>query len=109
MSDPAVSPEFNSVIHPVNRLKICAALNAAGAVEGDLAYEMRFASLRDAVDLSDASLSKQLKALEEAGYISRSREYGITRAKDVVWVALTQAGKQAFDAHLAALREIAEG
>ncbi|WP_257183309.1 transcriptional regulator [Corynebacterium cystitidis] len=98
---------IDPVIHPINRLKICAALNAAGAVEGDVRYEMRFSALRDAVEVSDATLSKQLGALEEAGYITRSREYGASRAKDIVWVTLTTKGKEAFDGHIAALREIA--
>ncbi|WIM67222.1 transcriptional regulator [Corynebacterium breve] len=100
---------IDSVIHPINRLKICAALNAAGAVEADVKYEMRFADIRDAVDISDASLSKQLGVLEEAGYVTRFREYGLSRDKDTVWVTLTRRGKEAFDAHLVALREIAEG
>lgn len=99
---------IDPVIHPINRLKICAVLSAAGAVESDVRYEMRFSALRDAVDVTDATLSKQLGALEDAGYITRFREYGASRAKDVVWVTLTAKGKEAFDGHVAALREIAD-
>lgn len=99
---------LDSVIHPLNRLRICAALRAAGAVEGDGAgREMRFAALREVTGLSDATLSKQLGVLESHGYLSRHREYGSSRAKDTVWVALTAAGDAALQAHLAALREIA--
>lgn len=98
---------LDPVIHPLGRFKICAALSAYGAVAGEVRKEMRFSALRDAVEMSDATLSKQLSALQEAGYIERFREYGSTRAKDTVWVMLTASGKQAFDAHLAALRAIA--
>ena len=98
---------IDPVIHPINRFKICATLSAYGAVEGEIRKEMKFSALRDKVQISDATLSKQLSALEEAGYISRFRDYGTTRAKDTVWVMLTAQGKGAFDNHLATLRELA--
>lgn len=101
-------PEFDPTIHPINRLKICATLRYHGAVAGTIRYEMKFAKLRDAVDVSDATLSKQLLALEGAGYIARTRDYGATRAKDVVWVSLTEKGLAAFEAHMAYLRTMAE-
>lgn len=99
---------LDPVIHPINRLRICAALNSAGALEGDGPdREMKFAVLRDLVNLSDATLSKQLGALESAGYVNRHREYGSSRAKDTVWISLTATGAGAFRRHLAALRHIA--
>ncbi|MDK8843498.1 transcriptional regulator [Corynebacterium striatum] len=98
---------LNPIIQPLNRFKICAALRAFGAVEGQQRKEMRFGALRDETGLTDAMLSKQLKVLEEAGFVTRFREYGSTRAKDTVWVMLTAEGKNVFDSHLAALREIA--
>ena len=106
MNAPAIDP----VIHPLARLKICAALYHAGAVEKlSSRHEMRFSSLKDKADLSDSALSKQLATLEEHGYVTRFREYGSTRAKDTVWVTLTAAGARAFENHMAALREIAGG
>lgn len=104
---------FDPVIHPITRLKICAALRGAGAVadngaRGGLTYEMKFAALKRAVGVSDATLSKQLGHLEEAGYVTRHREWGSARSKDVVWVTLTAKGQRAYAGHLAALREIAE-
>lgn len=102
--------ELDPIIHPLNRFKICATLNAFGATQGgDVNREMKFAMLRDHTELSDASLSKQFGALEQAGYVTRFREYGTSRAKDSVWVALTEQGKIAFDDHLAALKDLAEG
>ena len=101
---------IDPVIHPINRLRICAALNAAGAIKagkGGINYEMNFGRLQAIVELSDSALSKQISALEQAGYVSKHREYGSTRAKDSVWVSLTIQGKRSFDSHVAALREIA--
>lgn len=51
---------IDPVIHPLNRLKICAALRAGGATEKGTRREMRFSRLRDITELSDATLSKQL-------------------------------------------------
>lgn len=109
MNSREAGTELDPVIHPVSRLRICAALKSAGATEGDGPdREMRFAGLRDLVGLSDATLSKQLGVLEDHGYISRHREYGSSRARDTVWVALTAAGANALSSHLRALREIAD-
>ena len=97
---------LDPVVHPLGRLRVCAALRSVGAVQGRA--QMSFAKLREAVGVSDSALSKQLTALERAGYARRRRSYGLTRSEDVVWVALTPAGLAAFESHLAALREIAE-
>ena len=97
---------LDPVVHPLGRPRVCAALRSAGAVQGRA--QMSFAKLREAVGVSDSALSKQLTALERAGYARRRRSYGFTRSEDVVWVALTPAGLAAFESHLAALRKIAE-
>ncbi|OFU54961.1 MarR family transcriptional regulator [Corynebacterium sp. HMSC11D10] len=104
------APKIDPVIHPLARLKICAALYHGGAVEKQTSrHEMRFSALRDQLQMSDSALSKQLATLEEHGYVTRFREYGSSRAKDTVWVTLTATGAQAFERHTAALREIAGG
>ena len=97
---------LDPVVHPLGRLRVCAALRSVGAVQGRA--QMSFAKLREAVGVSDSALSKQLTALERSGYARRRRSYGFTRSEDVVWVALTPAGLAAFESHLAALRKIAE-
>lgn len=99
--------QLDPVIHPLNRFKICAVLNAYGATEGAVNQEMEFSSLAREVDLSPSALSKQLSALQEAEYVSRFREYGSTRGKDTVWVSLTTRGRAAFQKHLTALKDIA--
>lgn len=102
---------LDPVIHPLPRLRICASLRAAGAVEHVPRHaesrQMRFAELRQAAGLSESALSKHLSTLETAGYVLRHRSYGSVRGDDVVWVALTDAGLRAFEGHMASLREIA--
>ncbi|MEJ5927507.1 transcriptional regulator [Corynebacterium sp. H128] len=101
-------PELDPIIQPLARTKIMATLHAVGAVPKH--NEMKFARLRELLDVSDATLSKNLGELEKAGYISRFREYGSTRAKDTVWVSLTEAGARSYQEHVAALKKLlAEG
>jgi DNA-binding MarR family transcriptional regulator len=91
--------QFDEVIHAPNRLRICSMLSATNEVE--------FAALREALGVSDSVLSKQLKALEDARYIvvKKSPLDGRTRT----WAALTPAGKDAFNGHVAELRRLAAG
>ena len=62
---------LDPVVHPLGRLRVCAALRSVGAVQGRA--QMSFAKLREAVGVSDSALSKQLTALERAGYEPRRR------------------------------------
>lgn len=102
---PQPAAGLDPLIHPLPRLRVCAALRQADAVTGH--QQMRFAALREAVGLSDSALSKHLATLEGAGYLRRQRDYAAMRAKDVVWVSLTPQGLAAFEAHLRALAQIA--
>ncbi|WP_425955723.1 transcriptional regulator [Xylanimonas sp. McL0601] len=92
----AVEPRFDELIHPSTRLQLVAALAAADWAE--------FAFLRDRFGLSDSALSKQLSALEEAGYVTTDRVLDGGRRR--VRARLTAQGRRAFTAHMAALREL---
>lgn len=81
------------------RLSIVAALSRVD--------DMEFKALRDAVELSDSALSKQMTALAEAGYVTVRKGYVGKRPR--TWLALAPAGRVALDAHLAALRAIVGG
>jgi DNA-binding MarR family transcriptional regulator len=89
-------PRFDELIHPSTRLSIVALLAAADWVE--------FAFLRDQLHLSDSALSKQLATLEDAGYIAIERPLSDRRRR--VTAKLTDAGRSAFEGHVAALRSI---
>lgn len=87
---------FDDVVHAPNRLRICAALDAVQVAE--------FATIRDAIGVSDSVLSKHVAVLEDAGYlaVSKSPRGGRTYTS----LSLTGAGRSAYHRHLAALREI---
>lgn len=91
------SPCFDDVIHQPTRFRIYAALAAS--------VEMEFSLLREVVDVSDSLLSKQIKVLADADYARiRKRRQPVGRPR--TWVSLTDAGRSAYDAHVAALRAI---
>jgi DNA-binding MarR family transcriptional regulator len=89
-------PRFDELIHPSTRLSIVALLASADWID--------FAFVRDRLGLSDSALSKQFTTLEDAGYISVERPVSNRRRR--VRVRLTDAGRAAFEAHIAALRDI---
>ncbi|WP_241005646.1 transcriptional regulator [Cellulosimicrobium sp. SL-1] len=89
---------LDEVIHSPVRLSVVAALS--GVEKAD------FRTLRDTIELSDSTLSKQLTVLEDAGYVEISKERAGRRTR--TWARLTPAGAAALRAHLDALRAIAE-
>lgn len=99
----AAEPAFNEVIHSPVRLRICGVLRRMS--------ELEFAVIRDTLALTDAHLSKNLKVLADAGFVAVHKESSVARrdARRLTWVALTSAGRQALDRHLAALAQIADG
>jgi DNA-binding transcriptional ArsR family regulator len=82
--------------HPV-RFSIAALLAAAVKVE--------FSFVRDQVEVSDSVLSKQVSALEQAGYIKVHK--GFVGKWPRTWLSITKDGRRTFERHVAALREIA--
>jgi DNA-binding MarR family transcriptional regulator len=87
---------LDDVIHGINRLKICAFLAATTSAE--------FSTLRDLLGVADSVLSKNLKVLQDAGYVTLSKPTGLGRVR--TWVQLTPAGRAAYAEHVAALREL---
>lgn len=99
-SPPA--PAFNEVIHAPTRLRICALLRRVD--------ELEFAVVRDALQVTDATLSKNIKVLADASLVTVRKERSPSRddARRLTWLALTADGRAALEAHLAALSLIAE-
>ncbi|WP_341503250.1 transcriptional regulator [Gallaecimonas sp. GXIMD4217] len=87
---------FDNLIHAPNRLQICALLEAAA--------ELEFMVLREQLGVSDSVLSKHVKALEEAGYLSSHKRPFHGRPR--TWIALTPKGRQAYLAHVEELKRI---
>ena len=95
MDSEGGSAGFNDLIHPRQRLMICAA--------SDQAKEIRFDLLAKALDMSAPTLSKHLAKLEEGQYVATRRDSADSRRQ---WVELTPTEKSAFARHVAALREL---
>lgn len=64
--------------------------------------EFRF--VRDELEITDSMLSKQVSALEQAGYVKV--EKGFIGKRGRTWLSLTASGKATFERHLSALRGI---
>jgi DNA-binding MarR family transcriptional regulator len=63
--------------------------------------EAEFSTVAESCELSPATLSKAATALETAGYVRVRKGYLGRRPR--TWLALTPAGRAAFEGHLAAL------
>ncbi|MGP4111416.1 transcriptional regulator [Streptomyces sp. 4N509B] len=98
MSPAADEPTdgFNATIHAPNRLRVCALLATAAEAE--------FAAVQRELGVSPSVLSKHVTVLMEAGYVEQRRAVRDTRQR--VWLRLTEQGRTAYQAHLAALRAI---
>ncbi|MEU0236079.1 transcriptional regulator [Nocardiopsis sp. NPDC006198] len=99
----AADPRFDEAIHAPNRLRICGLLRPVDSAD--------FAVLRSALGLSEANLSKTIRSLVDLGYVRTAKSASASRgdARRTTTVSLTSLGKRAFDSHLAALRDLAEG
>lgn len=89
--------QLDPVIHAPVRFSIVATLASVDQAD--------FATVRDAVEVTDSALSKQVAQLEDPGYVKVRKGYVGKRPR--TWLSLTAKGRKAYDRHLAALRSIA--
>lgn len=90
-------PRFDELVHGAVRLRICGMLARLGSTE--------FALLRDSLKVSDPTLSKHLKQLEQAGYVQLAKGPG-PGGRTHTWADLTAKGRAAFDGHVAFLYQV---
>ena len=95
-ADPAPLEGLDPVIHAPKRLAAMAVL--AGVESTDFGF------LRDHLRVSDSDLSKQMTALEQAGYVKVTKT-GRGRGGRTTYRA-TRAGRTAYAHHRAALRAL---
>lgn len=95
----AVAPRFDAVVHMPPRLQVCGLLAAVDSMD--------FATVREQVGVSDSVLSKHVKQLEAAGYVSVRKATRASRVRTSL--SLTAAGRTAFEAHVAELWRITGG
>lgn len=98
--DPGVFDEF---LHSPIRLRICGLLGNADSIE--------FHVVRETLDITDAHLSKNIKALADAGYVTVAKKTSDERgdSRRLTWLTLTGKGHRAFTQHFRALKAIAAG
>jgi DNA-binding MarR family transcriptional regulator len=94
-----LSAALDPVIHAPNRLQICCMLAGVDTID--------FATLREALDVSESVLSKHIKLLEDAGYLGVRKSPSNGRVR--TWLALTSNGRKALRKHLAALKALMAG
>lgn len=87
--------ELDAFLHTPARLNICALLAPAEWV--------LFSFLRDSIGTSDSALSKQLTALEQAGFVEVRKDRSVRHRTSV---RLTDDGRKAFDAYLFSLEQL---
>jgi DNA-binding MarR family transcriptional regulator len=92
------APVFNELIHAPNRLQICAMLAAVDSAE--------FSVIRDTLGISDSVLSKHVKVLQTAAYVTVTKTS--EKARRSTWLTLTAQGRRVLTEHLAELRRIAD-
>lgn len=63
-----------------------------------------FALVRDAVEITDAMLSKQVALLEDAGYVDVDK--GRVGRRTRTWLRLAPLGQEAYDRHVRALQAL---
>ena len=92
--------------HPVNDLEETTHQRVRLGILAVLAESRRadFSYLRGTLELTDGSLSRHLRVLEEAGYIRVEKTFEGRRPR--TWISLTRAGRAALDAEVAALRRL---
>jgi DNA-binding MarR family transcriptional regulator len=91
--------DLDAHLVPPARLRLVTTLTAVSEAE--------FATVRDALQVSDSALSKHVTALESAGYLKRRK--GVHRGRRTTWISLSSRGRRALSAHVSALRELIDG
>lgn len=86
---------IDEFLHTPARLNVCALLAPADWV--------LFSFLRASIGTSDSALSKQVTALEQAGYVETRKDRSARRQTSV---RLTDSGRRAFEAYIASLEQL---
>ncbi len=94
-----MSASLDPVIHAPNRLQMCCMLAAVDTID--------FATVREALDVSESVLSKHVKTLEESGYVKVRK--AASEGRQRTWLSLSRPGREALRSHLAALKAMMAG
>lgn len=87
---------LDDTVHQRVRLGILAVLAEADRAD--------FGFLKETLDLTDGNLSRHLRVLEDAGYVTIEKGYEDRRPR--TWVNATRKGRRALTEHLTALQQL---
>jgi len=95
-----VNPEpflqLDRVIHEKGRLAIMSALAATP--------QLSFTEMRDTLNMTDGNLTAHMRTLQEAGYVSVTKEFH--GGRPLTTFSLTTPGKKAFSSYIDLLEQI---
>ena len=94
--------QLDEIIHQPVRLKVMAALKALPARQS-----IEFVRLRAIVDATEGNLGAHLSTLEKCGYVEIQKQF--VGKKPRTSVALSAAGRRAFERYVEHLRGILDG
>ncbi|WP_406146303.1 winged helix-turn-helix domain-containing protein [Streptomyces sp. NBC_01012] len=92
------APVLNELIHQPTRLTVLSFLSGCSEAE--------FRAVKEECALSDSSLSKIVKTLEDAGYLTVRKGYVGKRPR--TWLRISPEGRRALAEHLTALQAIVD-
>jgi predicted ArsR family transcriptional regulator len=97
-----VNPEpffqLDRVIHEKGRLAIMSLLAAT--------QQLSFTEMRDTLNMTDGNLTAHMRTLQEAGYISVTKEF--KHGRPLTSYSLTKEGRKAFTAYIDLLEQIVQ-
>lgn len=94
--------ELDAVIHAPARLRVVSTLAALPRDD-----EIAFPKLQKLLDMTAGNLSTHLRKLEDAGYVRVTKTFAGRRP--VTYLALTTAGRGAFEDYTATLTDLLKG
>jgi DNA-binding MarR family transcriptional regulator len=94
--------QLNEVIHQPVRLRIMAILAAVSTER-----QVTVSFLKSMLSLTDGNLGAHLHKLEEAGYLTITKTF--VHQKPQTYVEITEVGRQVFEEHREALKQILGG
>ena len=96
--NPETFFQLDRVIHEKGRLAIMSMLAASS--------ELSFTEMRDSLGMTDGNITAHVRTLQEAGYISVTKEFKSRRP--LTTYALTTKGRQAFTTYINLLEQIVQ-
>jgi DNA-binding MarR family transcriptional regulator len=92
----------DEIIHQSLRLRIMATLNTLPKGE-----KLEFTRLKGLLKATDGNLGAHIATLENAGYVAVEKDF--VERKPRTRIAVTPAGRRAFESHVGYLRELIDG